>query len=106
MATNHDQTELALQHYKIAASAMQRDDSSTAIEHFDECLCTNPPAEIAMAAWFNMATAIVRKHRFPQRAGDTIPDDEYKWHECVLKCFAKVVEVYEASVDSRPAVHR
>lgn len=101
---DNDPNLQALNHYKIGASAMQADDSATAISHFDECLCLHPHAEIAMAAWFNLATTIIRKHRFPNRDGDTIPDEEYKWHECVLKCFVKVVEVYEASVNSRPGV--
>jgi hypothetical protein len=83
---------------------MQAGDDLSAIRSFDECLCLNPVGEIAMAAWFNLATVIIRKHEFPNRAGDSIPDDEYKWHECVLKCFAKVVEVYEHSAESRPAV--
>jgi tetratricopeptide (TPR) repeat protein len=96
--------KLALNHYKIAASAMQINDHANAIEHFDECLVLNPPAEIAMAVWFNLGTAIIRKYRFPQRAGDTISDEEYKWHECVMKCFSKVVEVYDQAVDSRPDV--
>jgi hypothetical protein len=104
MTTNSDQTALALDHYKIAANAMQMDDHLTAIRHFDECLCLNPHAEIAMAAWFNLATTIIRKHKFPQRDGDTISDEEYKWHECVIRCFTKVVEVYEEAVDSRPGV--
>jgi tetratricopeptide (TPR) repeat protein len=95
---------LALNHYKIAAAAMQINDYASAIEHFDECLLLNPHAEIAMAAWFNLATAIIRKYRFPQRAGDTISDEEYKWHECVMKCFEKVVEVYDEAVDSTPDV--
>ncbi len=101
---DNDPNVLALNHYKIAAGAMQANDSATAISQFDECLCLNPHAEIAMAAWFNLATTIIREHRFPSRDGTTIPDDEYKWHECVLKCFAKVVEVYDASVNSRPGV--
>src|SRR5260370_12090992 len=99
-----DPNVVALNHYKLAANAMQTNDNVTAISQFDECLCLNPHAEIAMAAWFNLATTIIRKHRFPNRAGDTIPDEEYKWHECVLKCFAKVVEVCEAAVNSRPEV--
>ena len=99
-----DPNALALDHYKMAASAMRMDDPLSAIHHFDECLCLNPHAEIAMAAWFNLATTIIRQYRFPQRAGDTISDEEYKWHECVMKCFAKVVEAYEEAVDLRPGV--
>lgn len=101
---SEDPNAPALSYYKAGASAMQAGDNSAAIRNFDNCLCLNPVAEIAMAAWFNLATAIIHKHKFPTRAGDSIPDDEYKWHECVLKCFAKVVEVYEQSIDSRPAV--
>jgi hypothetical protein len=99
-----DQTELALRHYKMAASAMQQSDYVTAIHHFDECLCTNPHAEIAIAAWFNLATTIIRQHNFPGRPGETISDEEYKWHECVMDCFTKVVEVYDAGIHLRPDV--
>ena len=103
---SEDPNATALSHYKAGASAMQAGDNSTAISNFDQCLCLNPVAEIAMAAWFNLATAIIRKHDFPNRSGDSISDDEFKWHECVLKCFAKVIEVYEQSIESRPAVRQ
>lgn len=103
---SEDPNAPALRHYKVAASAMQAGDNTTAIRNFDQCLCLNPVAEIALAAWFNLATAIIRKHEFPNRAGESIPDDEFKWHECVLKCFAKVKEVYEQSMDLRPAVRQ
>jgi hypothetical protein len=106
MTTDSDQTPLALHHYKIAVSAMQENDPLTAIHHFDECLCTNPHAEIAIAAWFNLATVIIRKHGFPERSGDTLSDEEYKWHECVMDCFAKVIEVYDEGVSSRPDVKK
>lgn len=104
--TDSDQTPLALHHYNTAASAMKQNNHSTAIHHFDECLCTNPHAEIAIAAWFNLATVIIRKHRFPDRVGDTVSDEEYKWHECVSDCFAKVIEVYDEGISSRPAVKK
>jgi hypothetical protein len=102
--TNSDLTPVALHHYNIAVCAMQQHDYSTAIHNFDECLCTNPHAEIAIAAWFNLATAIISKHRFPERSGEIISDEEYKWHECVMDCFAKVIEAYEDGVHSRPDV--
>lgn len=106
MTTGSDQTQLALHHYKIAASAMQESDHLTAIHHFDECLCTNPHAEIAISAWFNLATVIIRQHNFPGRSGDSVSDEEYKWHECVMDCFEKVVEVYDEGVHSRPDVKK
>lgn len=104
MTTGPDQTPFALHHYNLGASAMQQNDHLTALHHFDECLCTNPHAEIAIAAWFNLATVIIRQHNFPGRAGETVSDEEYKWHECVMDCFTKVVEVYDEWVNSRPVV--
>lgn len=103
---SEDPNAPSLEHYKVAAAFMQSGDTSAAIQQFDECLCLDPDPQIAIAAWFNLGTTIIREHQFPNRDGDTIPDDEYKWHECVLKCFAKVIEVYEASIDTRPGIRQ
>ncbi len=51
---NEDATRL----FEQALNDARSGDMSRAIELFDECLCCNPPAWLAMQAYYNLAVAI------------------------------------------------
>jgi len=90
--------EESAQHYQRAAAAMKDGDADLAIKEFDLYLCSNPPPDSSMIAWFNLNTAIVQKFDFPNREETELSDEEFLWQRRAEKCLENVIHTYETIV--------
>jgi tetratricopeptide (TPR) repeat protein len=87
--------------YEQALAAGDAGDYDKGIRLLDACLCANPDPVIAMTGFFNLFVMIQLKHDFPNRHGDTVPDDEFRWFCRMVLCVKKAIEIYESQLANR-----
>jgi hypothetical protein len=70
------------------------------IANLDACLVLNPPPQIAMFAYRNIAGAIWEKFSLSERSGKTISNDEFWWAQRASECLRRVVAIFDCLTDS------
>ena len=83
--------EEAFTYYQRAMDATHPD---VVIENLDACLVLDPPPQIAMFAYRNIAGAIWEKFSFAQRSGKSISNEEFWWAQRASECLRRVVGIF------------
>jgi tetratricopeptide (TPR) repeat protein len=81
--------------YEEGSKAMVLGRYDEAIRLFDECLCNNPPPDLAAVAYWNIAVSIHSKYRFGERKSGSVTDAEMKWLIRMTTCAEKAVRIIE-----------
>jgi hypothetical protein len=74
--------------------AMEASDPDVVIANLDACLVLDPPPQIAMFAYRNIAGAIWEKFSFAQRSGKTISNEEFWWAQRASECLRRVLVIF------------
>lgn len=87
--------------YELALEAGDALEYDKGIRLLDTCLCSKPDPVIAMTGFFNLFVMIQLKHDFPNRHGDSVPDDEFRWFCRMVLCVKKAINIYETQLVNR-----
>ncbi len=87
--------------YEQALAAGDAQDYEKGIRLLDACLCSKPDPVIAMTGFFNLFVMIQLQHNFPNRHGDSVPNDEFRWFCRMVLCVKKAIEIYETHLANR-----
>ena len=88
--------------YNKSTMASKKEDYDAAISMLDECLCNDPPPELAILAYWNLAVTILMKFNFQDRNGEGVSNKDMKWCQRMLICAKRVRGIYDSHLKDHP----
>src|SRR5690242_12676753 len=82
----------AIEHWNRALEADDAEDFPTAIAEYDACLCSNPDAETALEALYNLGLAINNAYDLTSGISS---NEQLSWRYCELACCEQAAQIYE-----------
>jgi hypothetical protein len=82
----------AIDHWNWAIDAEDAEDYQTALQEYDDCLCSTPDAETAVDAFFRLGLVIHEEYDLDD---ENLDDEQRSWRCCELACYERSIALYE-----------